>query len=43
FGYDPIFSVGEKTLAEMTLSEKNLVSHRARALEEFRKWYVSNR
>ena len=43
FGYDPIFSVGEKTLAEMSLSEKNQVSHRARALEEFRKWYVSNR
>ena len=43
FGYDPVFSVGEKTLAEMTLSEKNQVSHRARALEEFRKWYVSNR
>jgi len=43
FGYDPIFAVGEKTLAEMSLSEKNQVSHRARALEEFRKWYVSVR
>lgn len=41
FGYDPIFSVGEKTLAEMTLVEKNCVSHRARALEEFRKWYIA--
>ncbi len=41
FGYDPIFSVEEKTLAEMSISEKNRVSHRARALEEFRKWYVS--
>ena len=43
FGYDPIFAVGEKTLAEMSISEKNQVSHRARALEEFRKWYVSLR
>lgn len=43
FGYDPIFAVGEKTLAEMTITEKNQVSHRARALEEFRKWYVSLR
>lgn len=42
FGYDPIFAVGEKTLSEMTITEKNEVSHRARALEEFRKWYVSS-
>jgi XTP/dITP diphosphohydrolase len=36
FGYDPIFvPEGEtKTLAEMTLSEKNLLSHRARAVEK---------
>ncbi|MDX1411645.1 MAG: XTP/dITP diphosphatase [Nitrospirales bacterium] len=34
FGYDPIFYVPEagKTLAEMTLQEKNQISHRARAL-----------
>ncbi|MBL7871917.1 MAG: RdgB/HAM1 family non-canonical purine NTP pyrophosphatase [Cyclobacteriaceae bacterium] len=36
FGYDPIFvPEGEtKTLAEMTLSEKNSLSHRARAVEK---------
>ncbi len=34
FGYDPIFYVSElgKTLAEATSEEKNIVSHRARAL-----------
>ncbi len=34
FGYDPVFYVPElkKTLAEMTLEEKNIVSHRAQAV-----------
>ncbi len=32
FGYDPVFAVGERTFAEMTTSEKNKISHRARAL-----------
>lgn len=34
FGYDPIFIVagGERTFAEMSLIEKNAVSHRGRAL-----------
>jgi XTP/dITP diphosphohydrolase len=34
FGYDPIFFLPEmgKTMAELTLEEKNQVSHRARAL-----------
>jgi XTP/dITP diphosphohydrolase len=32
FGYDPVFDVGGVTLAEMTLDEKNQLSHRARAL-----------
>jgi len=43
FGYDPIFAVGEKTLAEMEITEKNLVSHRARALEVFKTWYMNQR
>lgn len=32
FGYDPIFEVDGRTLAEMTMEEKNRLSHRARAL-----------
>ncbi|MDR2887989.1 MAG: RdgB/HAM1 family non-canonical purine NTP pyrophosphatase [Bacteroidales bacterium] len=36
FGYDPVFIPcgSTKTFAEMELSEKNMVSHRARALEK---------
>ena len=36
FGYDPVFFVTEagKTLAEMTLEEKNKLSHRARAVQK---------
>ncbi len=38
FGYDPIFLVPEtkKTFAQMTVAEKNAISHRGRALEVFR-------
>ena len=43
FGYDPIFSVDGRTLAEMNMEEKNTVSHRARALFAFREWYRLNR
>jgi XTP/dITP diphosphohydrolase len=32
FGYDPVFEVEGRTLAEMGEDEKNLMSHRARAL-----------
>ena len=34
FGYDPVFLVPElgKTLAQLTLEQKNRISHRARAL-----------
>lgn len=40
FGYDPIFDVGGRTLAEITLEQKSTLSHRARALAAFRDWYV---
>jgi len=32
FGYDPVFEVDGRTLAELPEAEKNLISHRARAL-----------
>jgi XTP/dITP diphosphohydrolase len=32
FGYDPVFLVGDRTFAEMETSEKNEISHRAKAL-----------
>ena len=36
FGYDPLFLVGDskRTLAELTETEKNKISHRARAFEK---------
>ncbi|MBI3831498.1 MAG: XTP/dITP diphosphatase [Planctomycetes bacterium] len=38
FGYDPVFFVSEtgKTFAELSLDEKNRVSHRARAMKMLR-------
>lgn len=34
FGYDPVFVVGSRTLAEIPTEEKNRISHRALALRE---------
>lgn len=39
FGYDPVFAVDGRTLAEIPLAEKNRFSHRARALAAFRDWF----
>ncbi len=42
FGYDPIFIPSEgngKTFAEMTITEKNRLSHRGKALRKFALWY----
>lgn len=44
FGFDPIFEPYDehgKTFGEMTIEEKNRLSHRAKALREFAKWYKS--
>jgi len=40
FGYDPIFYLPEKraTMAELSLEEKNELSHRSRALRAFLAW-----
>ncbi|MFA6848900.1 MAG: XTP/dITP diphosphatase [Selenomonadaceae bacterium] len=37
FGYDPYFYVGDKTIAEITVTEKNKISHRGAALREMTK------
>ena len=38
FGYDSIFYIPDerKTFAEMTLEEKNIISHRGRAIQNFK-------
>ena len=43
FGYDPLFFMPEygKTLSEMTLDEKNNVSHRGNALRNFKQKLLS--
>jgi XTP/dITP diphosphohydrolase len=45
FGYDPIFLPDGKTrtFAEMELSEKNTISHRALAFEKLKKFLVHYR
>ncbi|MBO4876510.1 MAG: RdgB/HAM1 family non-canonical purine NTP pyrophosphatase [Ruminococcus sp.] len=34
FGYDPVFLVGDRTMAELSAEEKNRISHRGAALRE---------
>ena len=41
FGYDPIFYVGETSLGEMEIEEKNQISHRAGSMLSLKKWLNS--
>ena len=38
FGYDPIFYVGDVSLAEMDLEKKNQISHRSGSMRALIKW-----
>jgi XTP/dITP diphosphohydrolase len=42
FGYDPIFAINGKTLAEMSAEEKNRVSHRSIGFHALREWFIRN-
>jgi len=45
FGFDPAFEPAGgdgRTFAEMTMQEKNLLSHRAKAMCAFVKWYLDS-
>jgi XTP/dITP diphosphohydrolase len=45
FGYDPVFIPDgfSKTFAEMTLAEKNIISHRAIAISKFKKYLLDEK
>ncbi len=43
FGFDPIFEPKDKpgkTFGEITIKEKNRISHRSKALKKFAEWYL---
>jgi XTP/dITP diphosphohydrolase len=45
FGFDPIFKPSDtphKTFGEMNEEEKNQISHRAKSLKKFAKWFMLN-
>jgi XTP/dITP diphosphohydrolase len=41
FGYDPIFYVGDLSLGEMEIAEKNRISHRAKSMTALKGWLAS--
>lgn len=44
FGYDPIFYIPKlsKTLSELTMEEKNRISHRSKAFKGIKEWINTN-
>lgn len=44
FGYDPVFYIPElnKTMAEISIAEKNMISHRGRALKSLKEFLDEN-
>ena len=44
FDYDPIFipEGSEKTFGEMSIKEKNKISHRARAIDKLKKFLIKS-
>jgi XTP/dITP diphosphohydrolase len=38
FGYDPIFYLGDKSLAQVETEEKNKMSHRGRSMRALKEW-----
>jgi XTP/dITP diphosphohydrolase len=45
FGYDPLFLVDgfDRTMAELSLRDKNMISHRGQALQQFRAFLEQGR
>jgi len=43
FGYDPIFYVGDVSLGEMEIEEKNKISHRAASMKALKRWLEGRR
>lgn len=45
FGYDPVFLIPEKgkTAAQLTMDEKNAISHRGKAFNKFRGWVAGRK
>ncbi|MEA2288332.1 MAG: XTP/dITP diphosphohydrolase [Solirubrobacteraceae bacterium] len=42
FGYDPVFAIGDRTMAELPDAEKDAVSHRGRAARALLDWLASS-
>ena len=45
FGYDPLFLPEEfpgRSMADLTMNEKNTISHRGRALQQLKRWLMDD-